>query len=430
MSRGRIGVVGAGLGGLHLAWRLAQLGYTPRVFEADGEPGGVIRTVGKRGRVLELGPQRTRQSPMMRRLVDELGLGDRLVTAPADLPIFVYRNSRLGRVPLSFEGLLRTDLLSIRTKLRMLLEPFTPAPREDETVAGYLIRRFGRTAYEDLLGPLLGGLYASDPRDMLVRHALAPLLRDLGAGRSAIVTLVRRGRRRAGASPPLSFRGGMSELPHALHARVREHVRLGTPVRALRPAAGGFEVVTDHDAERVDRVILTTPADITAGLLDGFADDAAARLRRLRYNRLVVVHLLSDARIRGLGFQTSFAEPLETRGVTFNHTLFGEGREGVHTAFLGGAGNPGLADAPDDVAAGIAVREFRQVTGHDAEPIHVSRTRIPAWDRTWTALEGLTVPEGVYLCANWESRVGIPGRIARAEQVARSIGAGAEATAV
>ena len=42
---------------------------------------------------------------------------------------------------------------------------------------------------------------------------------------------------------------------------------------------------------------------------------AADRLRRLRYNRLVLVHLLADADLRGLGYQVALGEGRATRGV-------------------------------------------------------------------------------------------------------------------
>ena len=50
----------------------------------------------------------------------------------------------------------------------MAWEPFTRAPDPDETVARLFTRKLGRQAYERLIGPLYGGLYASDPADMIV----------------------------------------------------------------------------------------------------------------------------------------------------------------------------------------------------------------------------------------------------------------------
>ncbi|MGH7554306.1 MAG: protoporphyrinogen/coproporphyrinogen oxidase, partial [Longimicrobiales bacterium] len=409
----------AGVGGLALSHSLAVRDVEHVVLDGSSEPGGVIRTIERCGRVLEAGPQRTRLTPGVRGLVDLLGLEGELLLAPPDLPLLIYRAGRLRLAPLSAAQLLRTDLFSFATKLRLLAEPFTPSARPDETIAAYFTRRFGAAAYEDLLGPLFGGLYASDPRDMLVRHALKPALREMGAERSAMLALLGRGFRSRDPAPACSFVHGMRTLTDALYERQRECVRLGTRVDALRRTRNGWEVIAG-DAEIAARaVVLTCPAAEAATLLADSSAGAASRLASLEYNALAVVHLLSSCELRGLGYQVSFAEPLCTRGVTFNHALFG--RQGVYTAFLGGARNPGLVTEEDDRIATIAVEEFERVTGCASEAIHLARATIPAWNRSWLALDGLRLPPGIHLCANYESRVGIPGRIARARQLAEQL---------
>ena len=95
--------------------------------------------------------------------------------------------------------------------------------------------------------------------------------------------------------------------------------------------------------------------------------------------------------------------------MTCLHTLFG--RTGLYTAFLGGARKPEAAGWPDDRLKRIAVAEFREMTGADAESLHVHRTGIPAWDRSWAALDGARLPDGISVCANWWSRPGITGRL-------------------
>lgn len=419
----RVGIVGAGIGGLQLARRLRQHDIEPLVCEASESAGGVIRSFELEGRVLEAGPQRLRLAPAVRTLIDELGLGGRLLIAPADLPLFIQRG-RLRRVPLSLASLATSDLFGIRTRLRVLLEPFTAAMRGDETVANAMTRRFGRRAYEDLLGPLFGGLYASDPNDMLVRHALAPILRELRIEDSAVRALARR---RGTPPPACSFVDGLGELIAAMLDAVREHVVLGTPVRRVSRAAEGFTLETAAGSVTVDHVVLTCAAGEAASLLRSLAPDASNRLSGLHDNTLAIVHMFSDAPLRGLGFQTSLAERIETRGVTFNHALFGRTRAQLYTAFLGGARGRPLMEQSDERIADIASREFEEVTGHTARVVHVTRSRVPAWDRSWTALDGLRLPEGVHLCTNYESRIGIPGRLARADLLARELAQRAQA---
>lgn len=415
-----IGIVGGGLTGLLLSERLGELGVDHVVFEADPTPGGVIRTVVEGGRVLELGPQRTRLVPPVAALVEALGLGPELVLAEPGLPLYVYRDGRLRLAPFTPAGALRSDLLTLRGKARVLLEPFTGRGAPDESVADFLTRKFGREAYEHLLGPLYGGLYASDPADMVMRYSLSRALAGFGVQGSLLMAMARWAIRRRAPAPACSFRQGLGALIRALYERRREHVRLGEPVRRIAADGGSYVLETDRGKTRVAGVVITAPAGAAADMLRGLDGDVASRLSRLRYNPLAVVHLHSEAEgLRGLGYQVSLAERLVTRGVTWNASMFG--RSGVYTAYLGGARRPEVVDMPDDRIAEIAAEEFEEVTGAAAEPIRVSRVWMPAWDRSWSALDGLRLPDRVHLCANYESRPGIPGRIAAAAALARRL---------
>src|SRR5690606_41295915 len=110
-----------------------------------------------------------------------------------------------------------------------------------ESVADYLVRKFGREAYESMLGPLYGGLYASDPANMLMRWTLSRALETFGIEGSALFSLLRRALRNGAgdAAPACSFRRGMRALPEALPRAHRRRVRRGPPAPALLPRDRG-----------------------------------------------------------------------------------------------------------------------------------------------------------------------------------------------
>ncbi len=413
-----IGIVGAGITGLALSHYLDQAGAEHVVLEASSRSGGVIRSSRVEGRVLDHGPQRTRVTPAISRLLDTLDLTPRVVEVPPDHPLYVYRKGRLRRVPFTPADLVRTDLLTWRGKLRMCAEPATGGWREGETVGRFLTRKFGREAYEALMGPLFGGLYGSDPGEMYVRHSLAPVLEGLGVSRSVLWRFIQGRFNRAATPAAVSFDEGMEVLTEALHESLEDRVRLDTPVREIAPGAGGtgWRLTLEDEVLEVEAVVLTPPSSVAGALLRKVAPPAASRLERLRYNDLVMVHLAGESELHGLGYQVGYGEALRTRGVTWNASALG--RDGVFTAFLGGSRDPEILEMADDEIGRIAVQEFQGVTGVETRVLKVGRTCIPSWDRSWTALEGMVLPPGIHLCSNYESRVGIPGRVARAAQLA------------
>lgn len=434
--RTEVAIVGGGITGLSLCDAVTRRGGECVVLEAEEEPGGVIRSVRREGRVLELGPQRTRLTPRVRSLVERVGLESRLLEASADLAPWIYHGGELHRLPTSGAELLRSGLLSWRGKARLLLEPLYAPPRTDESAAEALTRKFGHEAYRRVLGPLVGSIYASDPERMPVTHSLGPLWRAAGLGRSALAGALRRRIGGGRGAPACTFRDGLQELPRALYEAHTDRVRLGACARRVRRVGDAFRVETTDGEVGADTVVLTVPADAAARLLEELAPEAARRLARLAYGEVTLVHLIADCPLRGYGHQLSFEETgFVTTGATWNHSLFG--RDGVYTAYLsrppenardgrtGGGERGRRSDFDPDAAARTAAAEFTRVTRCGARPVHVHRTRMPAYDGSWEQLaevrrRGL-LPSGVHLCANYESRPGIPGRVRRAEALAAEL---------
>jgi oxygen-dependent protoporphyrinogen oxidase len=255
---------------------------------------------------------------------------------------------------------------------------------------------------------------------MVVGLSLLHVLREFGVGRSLLLKLLS-SRGRIEPPPACSFRDGMQALPAAMGASLGARVRTGVPVEALRRTGAGWDVVTARETLSAAAVVLAIPARAAARLLEPLAEDAARRIASLRYNPLGVVHLHAQTALEGMGFQVSFTEPLALRGVTYNDSLFG--RTHVYTAYLGGGVRPEVVKLGDDALARLAVEEFRRCTGYESRPLSVEREEMPAWDRSWSALEGLALPAGIHLTANWESRPGLPGRLARARALAAELSA-------
>jgi protoporphyrinogen/coproporphyrinogen III oxidase len=414
-----IGIIGGGLSGLFVLHGLRARGVDALLLEGDSRVGGVVRTLPLPEGPADVGPVRLRLTPALRTILEEVGLEDQVLLAPRDARFHMFRGNTLHPVPRSLAEAVGASLISWRGKARALRDLISSPPAPGETVEEVLVRKLGREIYTSLAGPLLGGLYASEPGRMYARHTLTPMLRAAGSERSILLALARA--RRLDALPVVSFARGMESLPREL-ARIHwGRIRTESPVRSVEPGTrGGWVVRAGDEAISVRELVVTVPAPQAAHLLEGPAPDAAGLLRGLRYNSLAVVPMEGTLPTGGSGFKVAFDEPLALRGVTSRSGL--GGREPILTAFLGGMGRETLLAQPDARLAELAAREFEAVTGVPARPLLVHRTRVPAWDRGWQALESLALPPGIHLCSAYTGRPGVLGRLEEAGEVAERIG--------
>jgi len=416
----RVGVVGAGITGLSLTHFLAERDVDFITVEAAAEPGGVVRSDRVDDRVLEYGPQRTRYTPPVEGLVEDLGLCEELVVGNGSAPLYVYAGGRLREVPRSLGAFLRTDLLSWRGKLRALAEPLTRPPDPEESAADVFERKFGREVSRNVLEPLFGGTYGSDPARMPAEYALAPLT-ELEERHGSLLRAAT-GHTRGGGTvpPPISFADGLQTLPGALYDAHRRSVHLDAAVDAIRDAADGdgYVLETGSRTAAVDAVAVTVPAPAAAALLAPIEGANSEPLGDLTYNSLALVHLRAEAATDGFGYQVRDDESIRTLGVTWNAGLFD--RAGVSTAFLGGMDDPDILNLPVDDVGAIARREFEAVMGVDPSVLAVTKLPdvLPAYDTSWHALEELRTPEDVVLATNYTDRLGIAARVRQARRVA------------
>lgn len=282
-------ILGGGVSGLLTAWHLHRRGEAVEVWEAEAEAGGWVQTLpwngpgGEPGRV-EKGPQGI--------LVRAGSPADRLFKA-LDLPLnspgkgarWVGKGDQLIPVPAHPMGLATSPLMSLRTKLRMALEPFQPVrPAEpEEGLFEFIARRAGRGMAEELLAPMVAGILAAPPH--LLSVDAIPLLRKWESHGSLF-----NGVRKSGISHLMVPEGGMGALSSRLAERV-PLVRTGLRATALEHLPGNRWALSapGHRAE-ADRVILALPAFEAAPLLAPLAPAASEALASIPYTSVKLWH--------------------------------------------------------------------------------------------------------------------------------------------
>src|SRR5437868_10142269 len=146
----KVVIVGAGISGLALAFRLQQLArdIDLTILEQRNRPGGTIWTEHRDGFVVEIGPNGFLDTkPSTLALSQDLGLGEQLRAASesSGQNRYLFLDGKLQAPPNTLASILRSPLLSWRGKLGLLSEPFRRARRdtEDESIDAFARRRAG-----------------------------------------------------------------------------------------------------------------------------------------------------------------------------------------------------------------------------------------------------------------------------------------------
>lgn len=395
-----VAVVGGGISGLTSALTLQDLGYAVTLFESRDRPGGVIHTERVDGMLFEGGPDSVLSvKPAIFDLLDRLNLRDRVISTRADGGgTFILRSGDLVplpqglsmMVPADLGEMVRTPLFSPAGKLRMALEYFVPARRDDidESVGDFVRRRLGREALEYLAEPLLGGIYAGDV-DQLSLAATYPRLREAERIHGGVVRSVRASRRSGGATAPVSSRsphspfvslaGGLGELVDGMvSALAPSDIRTGTPVSSIELEGHRYRLtVAGGHQQTFDAVVLAVPAPAAAYLLEPLHAELSAVLREIPCVSPVNVSIAFDERdigknVAGRGFVIPRAEGRLLTAVTWSSNKFaGRAPAGIAVlkTSLGKAGRLAATEQSDEDVISTVLGELRDILGIDATPI-------------------------------------------------------------
>ncbi|MGE5461891.1 MAG: protoporphyrinogen oxidase, partial [Syntrophothermus sp.] len=192
----RIVIVGGGIAGLSAAYYASKKTSNAQItlIESGDRWGGKIitdRVPFDQGQfIIEGGPDTfLATKPYATALCRELGLGERLHgTNPQQRNTYVLHHNRLQplpdglamMIPTNVQAVLKSSLVSWFGKARMGMDFIQPAKavNGDESLGTFVSRRLGREAYENLIEPLMSGIYAGDG-DLLSLASTFPYLRDL-----------------------------------------------------------------------------------------------------------------------------------------------------------------------------------------------------------------------------------------------------------
>ncbi len=399
-------VIGAGISGLSAADALHQRGASVLVVEARDTVGGSIRSERTaEGFVLEHGPNTVvSKDPVLWEHFAGLGIASqRLVADRRSGRRFVLINGQLELLPTSPPAFFASKVLSTRGKLRLLAEPFLPRTRmPDESIASFCTRRLGSEAAQRMVDPFVSGVYAGDPSETSMRAAF-PSLWEAEQSHGSIVLGMILGHKRAqideGRPKParmrsemFTFRNGLITWPQAIAGALgSKRVWLNTPATALQPGSNDWQLTVTRNGQpetlTTSQIILATPADVAASLVERLDTTAAQVLRAIPYAPLAIVHLgyrRNDVShpLDGFGMLCPSGEWRQILGTLWTSSLF-PGRAPDNTVllttFVGGVRHPRMLEQDDQQLLFLVQREQQALVGACGEPLLTNVTR---WKRS------------------------------------------------
>lgn len=229
-------VIGGGVGGLIAARECAKVGMRVTVLEASDAPGGAIRRVALDDVVIDAGAESyATRGGHVRALVEELGLGDRVVR-PAAGGAWLAGIPGVGAAPLPVGGILGIPANPFQDDVRRIIgwsgvwRAYLDRVRPPLTIGhqlslGRLVAsRMGPKVRDRLVAPVTTGVYSASPDDVDVDVAAPGLnaaLTSVGSLSGAVQALRDRAAGTAGAggagSPGAGSggRGGAAKTPGA-----------------------------------------------------------------------------------------------------------------------------------------------------------------------------------------------------------------------
>ncbi len=292
MSNKKVVIIGAGCAGLSAAYILKKHGIESVVFEAEDTAGGRCRTVTEDGYAFSIGAGSTEpQWETTFEYFEELGLKDKvfsiqkqrygflkngkirtvfiggnfwemLKAAPENLKFFftcfpLKTYPQLLRVFLAMSRYMR--LVDVKRQNFDLLASISDISTED-----FVLKHGGPEALNWMFHPFLATMVLGRPKDISISHPIS------------LFSLMKGMR---------SLNGGMGQLTERLYERVKDSVRLSTPVKRVIIKDGRVTgVETKEGFMEADQVICAVDAVLARQIIPGLPEAISKSLETCRYS--------------------------------------------------------------------------------------------------------------------------------------------------
>jgi protoporphyrinogen/coproporphyrinogen III oxidase len=297
MKNKKVVVIGGGITGMTAAYFLQKeikeksLPLEVKLIESSNRLGGVIQTIRKDGFIIEKGPDSivvTKKSGL--KLIEEIGLKEQVIYNIAGKS-YIYARGKLHTMPEgSYIGIPTkvtpfavSSLFSPLGKMRAAGDFILPKgkPQIDQSLGLFFRRRLGDEVVENLIEPLLSGIYSGDIDDLSLM-ALFPNFYEMEQKHRSLVlglkhTVPKRKKpvKKQGSRKGMfiSLKNGLETLIEELEKQIdKETIQKETSVVKIVKGPSGYELtLADGKIEKADIVVITTGHHLAQQMLKDYS---------------------------------------------------------------------------------------------------------------------------------------------------------------
>lgn len=402
-------ILGAGPAGLSIAHELQKTGSKVKILETSDRAGGSIRTIRDGEWFVETGPN-TLQTEGAADLEILKGYGlekDMQFARSESAKRFILSRGKLHTLTAHPASLLKSDLLSFTEKLRLASEIFRARKNiPNESIQGFMTRRFGKAVADRLMDPVVSGIYAGDPSELSMASCFPSINGLEKSHRSVLLGLMQRPKvdRRI-----VGFKNGMQQLADAMAKPLDDRGALekNSRITEIKKEGDTWTVSWVDQAQAPNtatapRVVITVPHwhwarlplpnSIKQSLEPWYQSKVPSVTVVARgYKRSDVPHPLD-----GFGYLVPNNENREVLGCLFPSSVLSDRTPLDHVllcSFIGGTRHPDFAAQSDEQIKLSVNRELSETLGIRAAPMKEWIQRwpqaIPQYDEQQSVREKL-----------------------------------------
>ncbi|MBU8787823.1 protoporphyrinogen oxidase [Bacillus glycinifermentans] len=461
-ERKQIVIIGGGITGLAAAFYLEReikkngLPAEVTLVEASPRLGGKIQTVHKDGYIVEKGPdsflERKQSAPQ---LVKDLGLGHLLVNNAigqsyvlVNETLYPIPEGAVMGVPTKVGPFLTTGLFSLQGKLRAGMDLVLPAskPQDDQSLGEFFRRRVGGEVVENLIEPLLSGIYAGDIDRLSLMSTFPQFYQTEQKYRSLILGMKKSaGNKSKQAAAPVKKKGQFQTLKTGLQAIVEELEKQLELTKIYKGTkAVGIERGQHYSFKLDNGIVLHADAAVIAAPHKAIAamfpdEDWLLGMREMVSTSVANVALgFPEEAVKmeheGTGFVISRNSDFSITACTWTNKKWPhttpEGKV-LLRAYVGKAGDESVVEQSDNEMVRIVLEDLKRIMKIEGEPEMTCITRwneaMPQYhvghkERIKKVREGLqTSYPGIFVTGASFEGVGIPDCIDQGKQAVKDV---------